>query len=450
MKLGSLFDGIGGFPLVGTWFGIEPVWASEIEPAPISITKRNLPTMKHLGDITQINGGDIEPVDIITFGSPCQNLSMAGDRSGLAGSQSGLFLEAIRIINEMREATSGIYPKFIIWENVRGALSSSGGSDLKTVFSEITETDIPIPASGRWANAGLVRSARCDLAWRILDAQHWGVPQRRERIFIIGDFRADGERRPEVLFESESLYGHFAPGETAWEETASDTGSNADRASIPYQQVCCYDGYNGLIGNVSSALGSNCGMSTGRNGMLVLNDQGGGKGILIGKNKSFTIAAAQNQSRPSHMGDGYKESDVMYTLNTIERHAVCYDARGNGDGTTSPTITGNHNNRVTDYSVLTIDRASFNQGENAQYDFQIGDGNMPTLVAKGPHAVCHGLVRRITPKECERLQGFPDDWTRYGADGEEISDTQRYKALGNSVALPCVEFVLGKIKEEEK
>ena len=232
MKLGSLFDGIGGFPLVGTWFGIEPIWASEIEPAPISITKRNLPGMKHLGDITKINGGDIEPVDILTFGSPCQNLSVAGNREGLAGSESGLFMEAVRIIREMREETNGIYPKFIVWENVLGALSSQRGRDFQTVLCEITETDIPMPESGRWARAGMVRSEICDLAWRILNAQHWGVPQRRERIFLIGDFRDD--RRSEILFEPESVHGHFAQSQPEGERATADTGSDADRAIIPF------------------------------------------------------------------------------------------------------------------------------------------------------------------------------------------------------------------------
>ena len=232
MTLGSLFDGIGGFPLVGTWFGIEPVWASEIEPSPISITKRNLPMMKHLGDITKVNGGEIDPVDIITFGSPCQNLSVAGNREGLAGSESGLFMEAVRIIREMREATNGIYPRLIVWENVLGALSSQRGRDFQTVLCEITETDIPMPESGRWARAGMVRSARCDVAWRTIDAKYWGVPQRRERIFLVGDFRKN--RRSEILFEPESLHGHFTPSEQKREGTAADTGSDADRAVIPF------------------------------------------------------------------------------------------------------------------------------------------------------------------------------------------------------------------------
>ena len=137
MKLGSLFDGSGGFPLAGTMCGITPAWASEIEPYPIAVTKARFPNMKHLGDITKIDGAKIEPVDVVTFGSPCQDLSVAGKQKGLAGERSGLFLEAIRIIKEMRTATNGKYPTFIIWENVPGAYSSNKGEDFRTVLQEV-------------------------------------------------------------------------------------------------------------------------------------------------------------------------------------------------------------------------------------------------------------------------------------------------------------------------
>lgn len=156
-KLGSLFDGIAGFPLAAVRHGLMPVWASEIEPFPIAVSSKHFPDMKHLGDITKINGAEIEPVDVITFGSPCQDLSVAGKRAGLDGARSGLFLEAIRIIREMREATNDKYPQFIVWENVPGAFSSNGGHDFQAVLSEISNTEIPMPDSGGWANAGMVR-----------------------------------------------------------------------------------------------------------------------------------------------------------------------------------------------------------------------------------------------------------------------------------------------------
>ncbi|WP_300607875.1 DNA cytosine methyltransferase, partial [uncultured Oscillibacter sp.] len=172
LTLGSLFDGIGGFPYAASFYGIMPLWASEIVPECVSVTKKHFPDMEHFGDITKLHGGKLPPVDIITFGSPCQDLSVAsGKRLGLAGERSGLFLEAIRIIREMQEATNGEYPKFALWENVPGALSSSSRRDFKAVLEAFTETEVPMPGSGRWANAGMVRGRGVDLAWCVYDAQ---------------------------------------------------------------------------------------------------------------------------------------------------------------------------------------------------------------------------------------------------------------------------------------
>ena len=206
LTLGSLFDGIGVFPLAATRAGIKPVWASEIEKAPVSITKRHFPEMLHLGDITKLDGGMIPPVDIITFGSPCQNLSQAGCREGLAGSKSGLYFEAIRIIEEMRKATNGAYPTICVWENVMGAFSSSDRLDFKAVLESFAGTEVPMPPAGRWANSGMVRGGRIDTAWRLVDAQHWGRPrlvQRRKRIFLVADF--GGQRSAEILFKARPM-----------------------------------------------------------------------------------------------------------------------------------------------------------------------------------------------------------------------------------------------------
>lgn len=308
--LGSLFDGIGSFPLAAQRCGIKTVWASEIDTYAILVTKRHFPNMKHLGDIIKINGAEIAPVDIITFGSPCQDLSIAGKRAGLDGERSGLFGEAIRIINEMRNATNGKYPSWVIWENVSGVLSSNNGLDFRAVIQSFIDTEIPMPNSGRWANAGLVRIGRCDLAWRILDAQYFGVPQRRRRIFLVADFA--GERAAEILFKPESLRGDFA-----------ESGKARER----------------ITGNV-----------------------GGGTG-----------------------------------------GASVFDCRGHGDGRIACTLTGDHQNRVTDYTAIIVSKYS---------------------------------VRRLTPLECERLMGYPDGWTG------GLSDTQRYKTLGNSIAVPCAEYIL--------
>ncbi|MDQ0273524.1 DNA cytosine methyltransferase [Cytobacillus purgationiresistens] len=210
LTLGSLFDGIGVFPLAASHYGIRPIWASEIEKAPISITKRHFPKIHHLGNITKVKGGEIPPVHIITFGSPCQNLSNIGKREGLTGSQSSLFYHAIRIIDEMRCATNGTYPVIAVWENVMGAFSSNNRLDFKAVLESFTNTEIPMPTSGVWANAGMVRGNNVDVAWRMLDAQYWGKPtlaQRRRRIFLVADF---GEiRATEILFKARDLQSVF-------------------------------------------------------------------------------------------------------------------------------------------------------------------------------------------------------------------------------------------------
>ena len=219
LTLGSLFDGIGGFCYAATLTGrIKPIWAAEIEPSCIDITRYRFPEVMHVGSVTELKGNEIQPVDIITFGSPCQDLSIAGARKGLKGNRSGLFLEAIRIIEEMRLATNGKYPTFIIWENVPGAFSSRDGADFRTVLEKITKTNIPMPASGKWATAGMVRGGEVDTAWRVLDAQYWGVPQRRKRIYLIGDF--GGQRAGEILFKSESLLGYTPKSKEQRTETA--------------------------------------------------------------------------------------------------------------------------------------------------------------------------------------------------------------------------------------
>jgi len=241
LTLGSLFDGIGGFPLAAIRCGITPVWASEIEPIPVSITKKHFPDMLHLGNITEINGAEIEPVDIVTFGSPCQDLSVAGRREGLDGERSGLFMEAVRIIKEMRNATDGIRPRYCVWENVAGAFSSSGGRDFHTVLKEIVsiaEPGVSVPGSeakgklfrGRlvWPKSGGSMGVGWSLAWRVLDAQHWGVPQRRKRILLVADF--GGHRAGEILFKCDGLQGGSDQGGGTRQGTPADALEGADGA----------------------------------------------------------------------------------------------------------------------------------------------------------------------------------------------------------------------------
>lgn len=249
LTLGSLFDGSGGFPLAGIISGITPVWSSEVEPFAIRVTTKRLPQMLHFGDVSEMNGGEIPPVDIITAGSPCQDMSIAGRRDGLEGSRSSLFYESIRIVKEMREKTNGEKPRFFVWENVPGAFSSNKGQDFKAVLEAVIgvkepTAEVPAPEKKGWPNADYYVGDGWSVAYRVLDAQWWGVPQRRQRIFLVADFA--GERAPEILFESEGLSGYSAEGFRSWQRAAGDPAEGT-------------------------------GETGGRAGGLILNDQGGNR-----------------------------------------------------------------------------------------------------------------------------------------------------------------------------
>jgi len=243
ITLGSLFDGIGAVPYAASFFGIKTLWASEILPNAISITKRHFPDMEHLGDITKLDGGKIPPVRIIAFGSPCVSFSIAGPRTGFLG-KSQIFMEAIRIIREMRCATHGKYPELCLFENVPGILSSGGhGRDYKTVLEAFTESKIPMPQSGRWANAGMVRGRGLNLAWIIKDAsKHFRVPQRRRRLYLVCDFTGSGQRAAQILFITKSLSGYFAAREGQGEGTAAYAESRAGSAGggESTAEISCY------------------------------------------------------------------------------------------------------------------------------------------------------------------------------------------------------------------
>lgn len=351
LTLGSLFDGSGGFPLGGLISGIEPLWASEIEPFPIRVTTKRLPFMKHYGDVSNLDGSKLPPVDIITFGSPCQDMSVAGKRAGLDGSRSTLFYEAVRIVKEMREATNGEKPRYIVWEIVPGAFSSNGGEDFKAALDTIRrvkdpQADTPRPA--KWPNAGCVLADDHSIAWRVFDAQYWGVPQRRKRIYLVADFA--GGCAGKILFESEGLSGYTPQGFRSWEGFAGASEEGAHPAGVGT------DGYNGAIDTVAATLGVNCGMSTGRNGVMVLENhpadsrvtlsdsgkvqtltsrmgtggnnvplvmkircgcEGGGKGPLIQTDKSATIATNNDQTLfvPAVFGICSKDSNAMKSDN---------------------------------------------------------------------------------------------------------------------------------------
>lgn len=245
LTLGSLFDGSGGFPLGGILAGIEPKWSSEIEPFPVLVTHKRLPQVKHYGDVSKLNGAELPPVDIITFGSPCQDLSIAGKRAGIHdGDRSNLFFQAIRIIKEMRDATNGRYPRYCVWENVPGAFSSNGGNDFKAVLEAVIGIkekgiEVPAPENHRWAKSDVYLGDGWSVAYRVFDAQYWGVPQRRARIYLVADFA--GGSAGEILFKSEGVSGYTPQGFRAWqgaagcaEEGTGETGGRSDTGDRTY------------------------------------------------------------------------------------------------------------------------------------------------------------------------------------------------------------------------
>lgn len=415
MKLGSLFDGSGTCPLAATLCGIEPVWASEIEPYPIKVTTKNFPQMKHLGDITLIKGKEIEPVDIITFGSPCQDLSVAGKRVGIhEGQRSSLFFHAIRIIKEMREETNGKYPRYAIWENVPGAFSSNRGRDFLAVLQAFCEVaggyNVPEPTvrQGKlqWSKDGCIMGDGFSLAWRMLDAQYWGVPQRRKRIYLVADFA--GGRAPEILFKREGLSGNSAESGTAREGATTDATGSAGGS----RDAKCLNRWD-------------CTLSTQTDQRVCYPRVA--RTLTAEADASFCIDRGQNVVCVQNTGRGWwNQGDIAETLRTptggdstkANLVVMCYDARGNGDGTHCPTLTGDHENRVTDYTALCV----------SGYQSAALDGRLPRKY----------IIRRLTPLECCRLQGFPDWWE----EGIEGSDTARYKMWGNGMALPCVLYVM--------
>lgn len=509
MTLGSLFDGSGTCPLAAAMCGITPVWASEIEPYPIRVTRKNFPEMQHLGDITQINGTEIEPVDIVTFGSPCQDLSVAGTQKGLIdGKRSSLFFEAIRIIMEMREATHGKYPRYAVWENVPGALSSNQGRDFLAVLRAFVEaaggdgTDVPESGWGGktrkpvWRNAGCVVGEGYSVAWRMLDAQYWGVPQRRRRIFLVCDFR--GGRAGEILFKREGLRGNFAQSREAGKEATADAVGSAggDCRAFHLQQdpisgrvsPCIGAQHQATVGVVYDITGENSNSMKSRTPDSCFRERTVARTLdtFSGSpecNQGGNVVAYSVDCRNMRLGEEISgtlqaKENGGYSLNY--QNPVVYDARGNGDGKIVPTITGDHEIRITDYTALGVGNGQLNQiymtdtagTLTCSHDQQMicafmgGQGAKaggigysekvsPTLKAAPsgsntvPDIACwlkkarRYFVRRLTPLECCRLQGFPDWWE----DGVNGSDSARYKMWGNGMALPCVLYVMEGITD---
>ena len=591
LTLGSLFDGSGGFPLGGLLSGITPVWASEIEPFPIRVTTKRLPFMKHYGDVAKMDGGKIEPVDIITFGSPCQDMSIAGRREGLDGSRSSLFYEAVRIVKEMRCATDGRYPRYIVWENVPGAFSSNKGADFQSVLEKICsikgyEIDPARPA--KWPAAGEIVADDFSLAWRVFDAQYWGVPQRRKRIYLVADFA--GGSAGKILFESEGVSGYTPQGFRPWQGTAGTFAEGAGASGC----VClndqggsrmdvtedvaatlraenhghppCVMGAAGFCtehsaqargigyeketsptlraGTVPAAVYENHSQDTrytgpletaptvnatygmgGNNQPFVVETpktlkirsgcEGGGKGALIQDNKSATLGCNNDQALfvPKVYGICSKDSNAMKSDNPKSgfyeaETSRCLDANGgnptcNQGGMAVVALQGSMIGRAekngpqgsgvnedVSFTLDAADRHAVAYCMTTGTYTQMLKEQSPTLMArdyKDPPVVNETepeyIVRRLTPTECARLQGFPDWWCAgLGTDEpteEEIefwtevfeihrsvmgtsskpksrnqivkwlknphSDSAEYKMWGNGVALPNVYFVLSGI-----
>lgn len=426
LTLGSLFDGIGGWQLAAVRSGIKPIWSSEIERFPLAVTAKRFPGTEQLGNITKIDGGIIAPVDIITMGSPCQNLSIAGNRKGLNGEQSGLFMHGIRIIRQMQRATTGRYPRFIVWENVPGAFSSNKGLDFKSVLEQITDTEIPMPDNGKWAPSGMARCRDCDVAWRVLDAQYWGVPQRRKRIFLVADFAKVGRCADKILFEQAGVQGDSPQGpQTRQAATAGAKTGTYQAGAMGFDATASIANSNPAIYDGTPPIKS-------KNSVAVL------AGNIINR-------ATKNGGN----GTGIS-SDVCYTLTSVDRHAV-YDMTHASDviRTCKNNVVGTLQARMeTGGNQIPIIKTYAATG----YHGVIKDSNDATLKGSGGNLgggsenyVLNGFVRKLTPLECERLQGLPDNWTLIN--DKSCSDTARYKAIGNGMAQPCADFVMKNIKK---
>jgi DNA (cytosine-5)-methyltransferase 1 len=485
LTLGSLFSGSGTFELGGMLAGIEPVWNSEIEPFPIMVTRRRLPQVKHYGDVSALDGAKLEPVDVITFGSPCQDMSVAGRRAGLDGARSGLFHQAIRIIREMREATHGEKPRFIVWENVPGAFSSNHGQDFKAVLDEVIGIKepgaaVPAPDKGRWRHADLFLGDGWSVAYRVLDAQYWGVAQRRRRVFLVADF--GGERAGHILFERQSLPGNPGQGKAPGAGAAGDPAAGA-----------------------------------GETGCWCLNPQASSD-VYLTRDKTGTLVAQAHGHHPAVLAAGFNTGDSATARSvgyadevspTIRAGAVpaamLLEQLPFNIGAYNSLAWLSDNPRAGIYradTVRTLDQSGGNptaqQGGMAIVEayavtvnsfIQVEKGKTPALMArdyKDPIAIADPVayrVRRLMPLECARLQGFPDWWCAdLGTDSPDESeidfwagvfeqhrrlvthagkprtrrqiikwlrhphtDGAEHKLWGNGCALPCVYFVMAGI-----
>jgi DNA (cytosine-5)-methyltransferase 1 len=469
--------------------------------------------MVHLGDITKINGAEIEPVDVIVGGSPYQDLSVAGKRAGLAGERSGLFMEQIRIVKEMRERYGADKPRFMVWENVPGAFSSNSGEDFRVVLEETARVAdsnavIPRPPGGKWATAGTVMGDGWSIAWRVLDARFWGVPQRRRRIALVADF--GGQSAPEILFERCGVSGDIAESGAEREGAAEGAergigaagfklGNSEDARSIGWQDECAPT-LNAECGGNKPAVVTYCLQGNGidradlEETVRIAGDVEGG----VGKAICYGISSYEsNAMKSANPHSGIYEAETARTLDLNGNPAcnqggimICFEPRPqdgvpriSGDvvptlntaqgGQRQPCIATYQEPFSVDCRNLSISKqhgtlqAKENGGQSLNYMGAVATHSIETYHCetheetastlkardwKDPQCISDNgySVRRLTPLECERLQGFPDGWTDIGeyidnGKRKQSSDSARYKALGNSIALPPWRFVMSRI-----
>lgn len=529
--IGSLFDGSGGFPLAATMCGGTPVWASEIEPYPIAVTRSRFPHMRHLGSVTDIRGDLIEPVNVITFGSPCQDLSVAGKRAGLKHTdngdeettRSGLFIEAVRIIKEMRRATNGVYPRIALWENVPGAFSSNKGEDFRIVLEElikIVEPEAVMPAVPKngWPYADHYCGDGWSLAYRVFDAEYWGVPQRRRRVHLVLDL--GGDRAREISFERTGLYGYFAEGRSPWETAPGDAENcvgTANRTAAGFKELNSAKARsNGYAEEVAPCLSAEKHDASVVQLSLFENHSQDSRykdplpvcpmlPAQLGTGGNNTPFVVRGTYQETSIG-WWNESPVRATLRTpcggdATKNNIVVMATGQANAEINegkcPNLTCNHEAPIACIPIADqATRFSGKRGDKADgkgNGLGIGDPGDPanTLTGGDRHAVAYEsarveyVVRRLTPTECARLQGFPDDWghpdpkedftdeelsfwvgvrnKHAGISGREpkdytkkqmlgwynklYNDSAEYRLWGNGIALPPTLYLMQGIAE---
>ena len=463
LTLGSLFSGSGGFELAGLLAGMKPVWNSDIEPFAIRVTTKRLPGVRHYGDVSTLNGAELEPVDVITFGSPCQDLSIAGRRAGIQdGARSNLFFQAIRIIREMREATDGKYPRYIVWENVPGAFTSNGGDDFRAVLEAVVgiveekAPALPAPEQGRWPPADMLVGDGWSVAYRVLDAQYWGVPQRRKRIFLVADL--NGKRAPEILFDSEGLSGYSAARFRAWQRAANGTeaGAGAAGRGIP---VINPQGSSGIT--ITEDVTATLVAQDHGHHPAVLDEPLKAAGFLTessataysigyGEEKSPTLRAGivpgtlalENnptdgrvriepkdiaQTITKHWGTGGNSQGLVaepielqpYGIGSCDSKAWHSDNPKAGiyEADTARTLDQSGGSPVPNQGgIAVVETYAMTTGSFMQVDREVSpplmarDYKDPNVVSEIEQQPASYRVRRLIPVECARLQGFPDWW----------------------------------------